>query len=459
MRTPIASLAIIASTLLSPRSDAQSARALGHLETGPHSVGFRELLLRDVSRPAFEPSDAGRPMHIVVWYPARPNTGARMTLGDYIVAAAHETDLRPIDAIRRRAAFDAFVQRSGSMGGDSSALRAALPTLVNESVLARSNAPPSSGRFPLVLFPNWRTPSANSMLSEFLASYGYVVASVSTKGTYDADVEYWSPRGLETMAADLRFTISALDTLSFVDTRRIGAIGVGIAASGALALQMRTPAVAALVSLEGGITTAGEVGLISRTPFFEPANVTAPILAINAPHPSVDVARLDVYRYSTRHLVHFPHMGEFWFLNFGMLEKVVPGVIGTPPGDTEAGFAWGARYVRRFFDTYIKRDSSAREWIAAEPRAVGAPEGLFTVGVKAGLPAPPNVRELKAMLARGGVSTLDSLVDARIATDPQPIPADYFADLNAWLGGRDRSGDERRRLAQLRNRLYPSTTR
>jgi hypothetical protein len=51
-----------------------------------------------------------------------------------------------------------------------------------------------------------------------------------------------------------------MDSLAYVASDRVAALGVGVAASGALALQMRTPAVRALVSLEGGITTALELG-------------------------------------------------------------------------------------------------------------------------------------------------------------------------------------------------------
>jgi len=60
------------------------------------------------------------------------------------------------------------------------------------------------------------------------------------------------------------------------------------------------------------------MGLRILSPFFDVSVVRAPMLAITAPHASVDPERLDLYRYATRHLVHFPTMGEFWFLNFGM---------------------------------------------------------------------------------------------------------------------------------------------
>jgi len=254
--------------------------------------------------------------------------------------------------------------------------------------------------------------------------------------------------------------IAAVDTIPSIDADRIGLIGVGIAASGALALQMRTPAVSALVSLEGGITTDGEIELLRRSPFFDVASVRAPILAITAPHPSVDPARLDLYRYATRHLVHFPRMGEFWFLNYGTLERDAPGIIGPPPGDTKAGFEWGARCVRHFLDAYLRADTSAARWLEGSPERTGAPEGLFTVATKRGLPAPPTVGQLKATIAHGGVAELTAVAERRSAVDSEPIPAEYLAELAAWLGGgRDPSGDMRYDLARLRVRLYPRSAR
>jgi hypothetical protein len=453
---------------LAANAGAQPARSplWGTLDRGRYGVGFRELLVRDRSRPALPAAPGatstgapGRQMQVMLWYPTAGTSGTRLRFADYVYTLQHELDFSPLEDTRRAAAIDKFVELPAALGGDTIALRAAMPRLLAFPVTARRRAEPASGHFPLVLFPEWRAPASNSVLAEYLASHGYVVASTTLKGTFDADPEI-STRGLETQAADLRFVIAAVDTIRTIDARRLAAIGVGIAASGALALQMRTPAVAALVSLEGGITTEGEIGLVGRSPYFDVASVRSPILAITAPHPSVDPARLDLYRYATRHLVHFPRMGEFWFLNYGMLERYVPRIIGTPPGDTEAGFEWGARYVRRFLDAYLRGDTSAMAWLGERPEQVGAPTGLFTVAAKRGLPPPPTVAQLKAMLTHGGVAELTALAERRIASDSQPIPADYLAELAAWLGGgRDPDGDTRHDLATLRVRLYPRSAR
>jgi len=439
----------------------------GQLEAGPHAVGFRQLLLRDVSRPALAREDGaraasgrGRQMQIALWYPARRSAQPPMRYGEYIDRLGQELDFGAITAAVRQRAVEKFMEMPAGLGGDTATLRRELPRLRSLSTDALVNAPSGIGRFPVVLFPEYRAPASNSVLAEYLASHGYVVASPTLKGTFDAAPET-SARGLETIAADLRFVLSALDSLPFVDHDRVSAMGVGIAASGALALQMRTPALRALVSLEGGITTALEVGLIAATPYFDVAAVRVPILAITAPHPSVDAARLDVYRYATRHVVHFPRMGEFWFLNFGPLERLVPGIIGPPPGDVSAGFEWGARWVRLFLDGYVRGDSAALTLLASGRSPPGAADSLFSVAVRAALPAPPSVAELKQLVLGGGTRALATLADQRRATDSQPIPNDYLAAVASWLGnsGRDPSGNARHEIATLRATMYPRSAR
>ncbi len=469
MRRPLLT-ALAASAFVSSRAASQGAdrpRLWGGLEPGRYAVGFRQLLLRDSSRPALAAEDGarvtsvpGRQMQIAIWYPARPTAQRSMVYGEYIDRLGQELDFGPIDDAKRRLAVREFMELPAGLGGDTTALCRALPRLRGISTAAHLDAPPVPGRFPLVLFQEYRAPASNSILAEYLASYGYVVVSPTLKGTYDAAPET-SDRGLETHVADLRFVLSAVDSLPFVALDRISALGVGIAASGALALQMRTPAVRALVSLEGGITTALELGLLAATPYYDVASVRVPMLAITAPHPSVDAARLDVFRYAPRHLVHFPRMGEFWFLNFGMLEREVPGIIGAPPGDVGSGFEWGARWVRTFLDAYIRSDANALAMLASGRSPAGAPDGLFTVASREALPPPPTVAELKQILERGGVQAVDSLIDQRRRADSQPIPNDYFAAVSSWLGntGRDRTGAARHALAVRRASLYPRSAR
>ena len=458
------------SALVPSRAGGQSAdrpRLWGTLEPGRYAVGFRQLLLRDVSRPAVAADDGarvtdvrGRQMQISLWYPARATTRRAMAYGDYIDRLSQELDFGAVDESKRRLAEQKFMELPAALGGDTATLRRSLPRVRALATAARLDVAAATGRFPLVLFQEYRAPASNSILAEYLASHGYVVAAPTLKGTYDAAPET-SVRGLETHAADLRFVLGAIDSLPYVARDNVSALGVGIAASGALALQMRTPWIRALVSLEGGITTALELGLLAATPYYDVAAVRVPILAITAPHPSVDAARLDMFRYAPRQLVHFPRMGEFWFLDYGMLEREVPAIIGPPPGDVATGFEWGARWIRLFLDAYARSDLAALDTLTRGRPLPGTPDGLFAVARREAVPPPPTVAVLKQLLERGGIQAIDSIIDQRRGADSQPIPNDYFAAVASWLGnsGRDRTGVTRHGLAVRRAALYPGSGR
>jgi len=150
-------------------------------------------------------------------------------------------------------------------------------------------------------------------------------------------------------------------------------------------------------------------------------------------------------------------MGEFWFLDYGMLESAVPRIIGAPPGNTVLGFEWAARFVERFLSLHLKRDTIARRFLAGPP---SAPSQLFSITTRPALESPPTISALKVMIERAGMQGVLDFVGARTALDPQPIPNEYFVNLSAWLGdGRDANGAERRLLTELRVRLYPRSAR
>jgi hypothetical protein len=458
-------VALAVAPLLTASAQTASPTLWGELRPGRHQVGFRQLLLRDPTRPRLPTAtvrDAaerpGRQMQIVMWYPASAG-GTQLTYGDYIATIAQRLDFAPLTAASRASAIDDYVARSAGLGGDTAGLRRALPEVLPTRVAARRQAPPAAGRFPLVIYPEWRAPAGNSILAEYLASHGFVVASIGLRGTYDEDVEYYAVRGIEALAADFAFVLVALDTIPGVDTQNAAAMGVGIAASGALALQMRSPSIRAFVSLEGGVTTEGEQRLLMRTPLFDVARVRVPMLAITAPHPSVDPIRLELYRYSDRRLVHFPTMGEFWFLDYGMLEGRVPRIIGPPPGNTILGFEWGARFVERFLSAQLRGDPDASRWLDSAAPPASTPS-LFTARRRPALPAPPSIASLKRMVDSGGVGALRAFVDARVGADSQPIPMESFTSINVWLSeGRDTDGARRHDLTGVWVRLYPRSAR
>jgi len=454
-------------SLAQPGPKSPSATLWGNLKPGPHRTGYKTIFTHDLSRAAImdaaspEQSPSGHPgrqMQLNVWYPARAGVKARpMRYADYVQLLAQALNFKEPDKQKGAAIF---VRNASGLGGSANALEARLPDLMQMEAAAIKDAPAASGRFPLVVFPEYRAPATNSILCEYLASHGFVVASAMMKGTFDLDYDT-GLTGMETQIQDLQFIIGLLRAWPNVDGERLGLMGVGVAANACLGVQMRNPLIDAVVSLDGGIISPSEDGTLKRTPYFDPAAVRTPILAIYAPHPSLIPDLLNQYKYSDRYVVHFPKMSEFHFLNYGMLETFVPGIIGRAPGDTKTGFEWAGRYVLHFLKAQLEGVPASREFLERSPAANQVPGGVVVASKKPGLKAPPTLAELKAMIRRKGVQSVVSLFRQLRQDDPQPFSHEQFLALTNWLTfvSDDPGNKIRKELALLRVESYPQSSR
>lgn len=423
---------------------ADSAALYAGLERGQYAAGYRSMDLVDRAR--HDSAAAGRivPRRLTLhlWYPTKQRTGRTLRFSEVVGPALPALADHAVELGGTRGVADPGVQRLGAV-----------------ATWSRAGGPPIAGRHPLVLVPSWLAPGTVSVMAEVLASHGFVVATVPLRGT-DAAAPEFNLRNLESQASDLQFVVQELSRLAFVDDARLAVMGTGINASGALLFAMRSARVGALVSLEGGITTPFELRMIRSSPFYDPRRVRAPILAITAPHPHVDAARLDIYRQATQHRLHFAGSGEFWMLNFGPMNAVVPSIIGTPPGDVHMAFVTAARYVERFLSAYLRADDAARRFLTSPPATLGVPPHVVTVQTRPAR-APAITREaLLSLLASGGADAVARRARDEIPRDPDALTVADFIAADGWLAARgDSAAAGRVTLARLRTELMPGSSR
>jgi hypothetical protein len=436
-----------------------SAAATG--DFGEHPVGFRILEAFDTARNGFDTGlqNRGRPLHIFLWYPAIASGSQPATYGMYLEAlhGAQRAAFAGIKPIPDGAKI--LAEHITELGGPKDA-SAVVDTLAARRVMARLNAKHAAGRFPLIIFPDYRAPATMSNLAERLASHGYVVASHATFAA--TDPEYRAGlEGVESVANDTLFTLNEVSKLACVDQARTGAIGLGIAASSQLTAIMRSARFSALVSLDGGIPTQFEDGILKRTPYFDLTSVSIPILAIMSFHETVKPELWSQYRYADRYLLRFPGVTEFEFHNFGAWTKEFPGIVGKSSGDAALGNDWAARYISAFFDAHLKLDQQALSFLRRSPADNGAAVQIAEHERKTGLARPPGFSVLKQIVERGGVEGLASLhADLKSKGDPAPVSQERFRDLANWLSTRD--GDDYSRqmkLAHLRVDSFPNSAR
>src|ERR1700737_2395223 len=178
----------------------------GHLEAGSYAVGFRVIDEHDSARAW---NGERRPIRISIWYPAARAHSEPMRYGDYLDANDRESWIGDLTEVAPN-------------GRDIAA------KLFDISTAAHRDADPAPGRFPLVLYSPGlgARGDSNAELAEFLASHGYVVATVPNLGPSPSHLEMGnSPGDLEAHTRDVEFAWNRLQTLAFVDASKVATAG------------------------------------------------------------------------------------------------------------------------------------------------------------------------------------------------------------------------------------------
>lgn len=239
------------------------------LTYGPHAVGWR-----------FEP----KPVPVTVFFPAEGVTGEETTFGD-LARLANEGP--PLAALEK------------------------------SPVRSRRNATPASGAFPLVLFAHAK-PVGQLVMSEYLASHGFVVAGVMPRTDYRLSAE-----AIRTMVADLETAFKTVRTNTFVDRSRVAVIGMSNGAFGAVGLGLRRP-LNAIVSLDGTIAEQVAARILPELVAANPLPAPPRVLHLYTPdNQYLDLAQLEA-RGPACTAVRVPAVAHADFLSFGALVPVGP---------------------------------------------------------------------------------------------------------------------------------------
>jgi hypothetical protein len=334
------------------------------LRLGPLAVGVRLIVETDRSRPALPDSSdtSGRVMPIAIWYPSagRDARATPMRVDDYIRLSAAALSGRASDE-----GVDAFHQRYRDGPAHT------VDELRQAPMAAVRDAEPLGGPFPLVLFAH-AAPDSQSLMAEHLASHGFIVAAVRSRGAGELAYRL-SRENLDAMAADLEFAWARLQREPSVRPGPAAFIGMSNGAIAAMAVQLSRPIVAGVVSLDGGIgEDAGGTYLRERSGN-RPRLLGAPLVHFyTEPNPHLNLAHLRGYDAASRTLIRVADMRHVDFLNDAMFTSFLQGDVQSRQA-TES-FTWVARYTLRFVQAAFS--GKAAGWLAdAEP----APPEVMTI--------------------------------------------------------------------------------
>jgi dienelactone hydrolase len=297
------------------------------LVPGPYQVGYRRL---------------GASAAVVhVWYPASAS-GSPLCFGDYLEEPAR---------------LRAFLEQTGVPSRT-------IDSLFVSRLYAGSMSSPVNRPFPLVLVAqgNGQDAADQVVLSEYLASQGFVVASTPSP-MLRTPLEREDQVGAfaESQADELAAAIKTVAAMVPLDTLQLGVVGHSFGARAALLLAMRDPRVRAVVSLDGGIGTATAVESFVRAPSFR-ANARLPALLHFYedldPFATPDFVLLRTLHTKDLVLVRTEGLHHVHFTTYGFASAVFPGLaVVTHATSTTPG---GVREVARRTAAFLRRHLAGR---------------------------------------------------------------------------------------------------
>ncbi len=410
---------------------AQSFPLWGSLKPGSYTVGYRAELVPDRAR-VFIPErnyegqlyagERSRPLFIQTFYPAEPApNAARMIYADYLRLKG-DTPAASLAAegLRQRATeihdyyLDKYLQAYRN-GLDES--------LMKMQTAAVGNAPPAKGRFPVIMYGGGAGfgTDENTVLWEFLASHGYVVAVLPMMGA-NAVGSSADAIGLETLTRDMEFLFEQLHALSFADMSRVGAMGFSYGGQAALLMAMRNPDIKALVGLDPSFISNYYNRFLKSSPFYNLDNVRAAVLELHRKdEKAVTYEITNALKYSERYSFEISELNHVDFDNFALLyTAVLPEGVkqSSPIAARKAAYEAMAGYVLDFLDVYLKGDRSKSDRLKKPAQWRGYPQEAVSFRYLESLPAPPSYSELLRIIREQGAARGEQIYREILKRDP-----------------------------------------
>lgn len=304
------------------------------LQPGPYKPGFISLTHFDASRPAVKEQtvqDKGRIIQVNVWYPSTGNT-KQTSFADYVYLIGKELDSSETNTNWKQNGIDKYFSWPQSAGADKKTFTDFLND--HKPMMAFVNGKPVIKKFPMVLLVHGFA-ADHAYIAEYIASYGYTVVNVPVKGTMTYELDY-AEKGLETQVVDYEFALSVLPP-EFVNAGDKAVVGYSFGGQSAVALALRNNSIKCIISFDGGIGSAFGTALLQQQPYYAAIKINQPILHLY--NPADEYTNLEWFgniKTCNRFLVPINNTEHGYFTSFGLLNKVVPNILGAnapQPGD------------------------------------------------------------------------------------------------------------------------------
>ena len=307
----------------------------GDLRPGPQLVGFR--IVSALTSPA-GPGETPRLLDVALWYPSSRSADEPMRFGEYLGISPdlREKSVGPPGEPSSVVPTDLAATLSVAVTGDPKGLS---PELVEKilaaPMLARRDATPASGRFPLVFWGSrYGTAAAQAVLCEWLASQGFVVAfgrprDERWKMPFELSTPAEKATELDQQVRDLRGALQAVRERGEVDAERTFLVTWSYAGEAVFALSRSDPRIRGVVAMSTNLLDRWVYAPPEAIPAIPDGPLEVPVLLVDeartaSGEPRVAPPSLAALPPGSARLV-LPGLAHG---NFNLLEGMVPGLYG-----------------------------------------------------------------------------------------------------------------------------------
>jgi len=409
------------------------------LEPGPHKIGFKVFHVYDYANTYAPQYDEDlkrstkvnpRPMQIAVWYPST-SKAEPMPFREYVYLDATKDQFRELSEDDRKILDEAFINQRlfsnlGTANKDYLAKFLDFPTTVIK------NGEAKEGAFPLLLFVNreYRGIHTNTVMMEYLASHGYIVATTPSKDHEKSYQDGMSDlRLIHANLSDIKFVKGYMHQFPNVDANKTGVIGYFVGSFAATMLSRDDQNIGAVVNLHSllndsrfGENILEEMSKIDSIKL-DPKAIRAPLMNFYSLNQGQDDVSdfTDQMRYADFYRIKLND--QFDRLAFSSLFNAT-WLKSTDKHPEEAltrndlGYGEILRYTHQFFEAYLNSNSQAKSFIQHTPNQNQMSSKTLSLIFRQGLKAPPTERQFAKMVENEGTDAAIAIYRQRMNENP-----------------------------------------
>lgn len=382
---------------------------------GSYTIGFRTWNTLDKSRsftfdrnrPDLKPHKTiYRPIQVCVWYPAEAIDKNPMKYNEYFFLMAHETGKTELSKTLKDSLLDNFLKTEPV---DVKILDKELKI----NMRGIKEAPPNTTqKFPVLIYgPSWSSSAyENALLSEFLASHGYIVISSPSVGPEKRDMPI-SRIGVETQARDMEFLFSILDTLPNADADRVAIGGFSLGGLSNVLMMARNSSVDAWIGIDPSIHEAYD--FFEDSPYEDYRRFSKPTLFINSLGYMNELPFYDKLVYSDAYMVNLPQL-EHTDLASQFIKLFVSNDTKESLSIKVKGYKLMTKYILAFLNGVLRDKLDYSEMTSRYFSPISIDTSFAQIKTKKGL---PKVEVLFDRYTNGKVKNLVSFLDLTISKE------------------------------------------